>query len=229
MPIKIKDPADPTKEIEVFTQEEVSNTTSKLADEKAKAAIEAYKAQNPDKTKEIDDLKNKLADAAARLETAEGYDDGSPERKAQIERLRKERDEATTNLNTTVKTLTDKITAMEKGNIETAKSQLLDKYAGKDVEARKKVELEFENYRSNETTPDQMAVRMEKAAQLAGVTVPATPGSMDHGSGGGSRGEGNYGDTGPKKVTNNAVNVGKAIGVTKEELDKHVASKNNQQ
>lgn len=230
--MKIKDPNDPNKEIEVFTAEEVEAKTkeaaTKAATDAANAAIEKYKQENPDKTGEIETLKNTLAAKTAELEAALGFDDGSPERKAQIERLRKERDAQVTELNGKVETLTQTIKSMQDTQVATAKQALLDRFAGTDPEARKKVEFEFDKYDPTNTTPEGMAARMEKAAGLAGVTTPATPGPLDGGPGGGARGQGNYGGSGPVKVTDNAKNLGTALGVTPEELAKYAEAKNGE-
>ncbi len=227
--MKIKDPKDPTKEIEVFTAEEVAaKVTAEAGTAATKAATEAlekYQKEHPDNTAELDKLKNDLAKAQSDLEGALKFDDGSPERKAQIERLRQERDTATGALNKTIADLTAKVEGMVQGQTATAKAALLDKFAGKDPEARKKVEFEFDRYDPTNNTPEGMAQRMEKAAGLAGVTTPPAPGAMDHGAGGGARGEGNYGGGGIPKATENAVAIGKSLGVSKEDIDKHIAKK----
>ena len=227
--MKIKDPTDPTKEIEVFTADEVAEKirvdAARAATEASNAAIEQYKRENPDKSGELEKMKTDLAEATAKLETAMGYEDGSPERKAQIDRLRKERDDQTMLLNTKIAELTTQITSIQNNQTQTAKAALLDRFAGKDVEARKKVELEFDRYRPNETTPEAMVERMEKAAQISGVATPEGPGAMDGGFGGDGRGDGNYGGNGIKKPTDNSVSIGKALGVTEQELATHIEQK----
>ena len=232
MKIKNKD----GKEVEVFTKEELdaevkkatdvaTSSASKLADEKAQQAIESYKASNPDKTKEIEKLKNDLAEAVAKLETAENYGKGGGEggdRDQQIERLRKEKDEAVSNLTKKIDELNTQIQTGQQTQITNTKNSLLDKYAGKDPEVRKKVELEFDKYRADEVTPEQMENRMKTAVAISGVKVDPTPGPLDGGNGGGNRGDGNYGGGAPV-VTDNAVKIGAALGVKKEELDKAAA------
>lgn len=238
---KIKDPKT-GKEIEVFTKEELdaevkkatdvaTAASSKVADEAAKAAIEAYKVSNPDQTKVIEKLKDDLAEAVAKLEQAESYDDKSGNRDQQIERLRKEKDEAVGALTKKVEELTTTIQQGQQAQIAGTKTALLDKLVGKDPETRKKVELEFDSYRANETSPEQMEARMKAAITISGVKVEAAPGPLDGGSGAGARGEGNFGGKAPV-VTDNAVKIGAAMGVTKEELDKaaaQIAEKNKTQ
>lgn len=239
MSIKIKDPKDPNKEIEVFTKEELeaakkeatdtaTTAASKIADEKAQAMIDAYKASNPDQTKIVEELKNKLSEATTKLEQAEaGSDDGSGNRDKQIERLRMERDAAEKKLTDEITSLKSTIDNMSKGNMDSAKKSLLDKYAGADENTRKKVELEFDRYRSTETTPEAMDERMQQAAKLAGVGAPPAPSAMDSvGGGAGSRGDGSYGGK-ATTVTTNAKNIGKALGISEEELNKQ-AEKNAQ-
>lgn len=234
---KIKDPKT-GKEIEVFTKEELdaevkkatdtaTSAASKLADEKAQQAIDSYKASNPDKTKEIEKLKNDLAEAVAKLEQAESYDDKSGNRDAQIERLRKEKDEAVGALTKKVEELTTTIQNNQTTAMQTTKNALLDKYAGKDPEARKKVELEFDKYRADEVTPEQMENRMKTAVSISGVKVEDAPGPLDGGNGAGGRGDGNYGG-GKTVVTENATKIGAALGITKEELDAAAAKAGEQ-
>ena len=230
MVMKIKDPSDPKKEIEVYTKAELDAATkqatdtaagaaSKLADEKAQQAIDSYKASNPDRTSEIEKLKNDLSAKEAELQQALSYKGGDdPARDAQIKRIQEERDAQVRDLTSKITALTKQVTDFQAAAGAASKSALLDKYVGSDPDARKKVELEFDNYRSNETTPEQMAARMEKAVQLAGVTKPQTPGALDGAGGqGGARGAGDHG-AGAKPVSQNAAAIGKAFGITEKEL-----------
>lgn len=221
------------KEIEVFTKAELdaevkkatdvaTAASSKVADDAAKAAIEAYKVSNPDQTKVIEKLKDDLSQAEAKLTQALSYDDKSGNRDEQITRLRKEKDEAVEKL---TKQVTDLTTTIQKGQqdaIAGTKTALLDKLVGKDVEARKKVELEFDAYKANETSPEQMESRMKNAILISGVKVEPTPGPLDGRSSAGDKGEGSFGGKAPV-VTDNAVKMGAAMGVSKEELDKAAA------
>jgi hypothetical protein len=227
------------KEIEVFTQEELdakvkaakeeavktaTEAASKIAEEKANVAIEAYKQSNPDKTAEIDSLKDKLAEAEAKLQQAQSYG-GDGNRDEQIERLRKERDDAISALTKKVEDLTKIIEAGNKSTIDNTKNNLLDHYT-KDPEQRKKLEFEFDNYRANDTTPAGMAERMAKAATLAGIEKKEQPAIMDNlGGAGGNKGGANY-QQNVKTATPNAVAIGKALGVSEEDINKHLESKN---
>lgn len=239
MAIKIKDPKDPSKEIEVYTKDELDSAkkdatdtaaaaASKAAKDAADAAIETYKQSNPDRTDEISKLKDDLAEAQAALEQAQDYGKNGNEggdRDKQVERLRKERDEKVGELSKKVEELTGTIETMNKSQFEGLKNELLDEYAGTDPEMRKKVEFEFDNYRASETGIKAMTERMEKAAQLAGVDVDERPDAMDGARGhGGAKGEGEYGGK-STTVTTNAVAIGKALGVTEDEL-KEAAAKN---
>lgn len=229
--MKIKDPNDPSKEIEVFTQAEleakVTEEAGKKATEAAAAAIEKYKQENPDKTSEIEKLKNDLASKTAELEAALGFDDGSPERKAQIERLRKERDQGIADMNKKVEDLTKTITTMQQGQTASLKKAALDKFGGKDPEKRKLVELEFDKYDPNNNTPEGIEARMQNAARIVGVDVKEQPGAMDGGNGGGARGDINN-NGGKKVVTDNAKTIGGALGIKPEELQAHVDKKNGE-
>ena len=92
------------EEIEVFTAEETAERIKDAETKAAEAAVNQYKEQNPDKADEVDKLKNDLADAQKRLDEAEKGDN-----KGQVERLRKERDEALSKVDTVVKDMKEKI------------------------------------------------------------------------------------------------------------------------
>lgn len=228
MSIKIKDPKDPTKEIEVFTEAEVAAreaTAKKGAAPDAAAlkaaqdaAIEEYKKNNPDQSTAVEKLKNDLAQAQALLEAAEGMNGGEAGRAEQIARLRKERDDANTALTKTIGELSTKITTMETNALATAKNALLDRLVGANKENREKVLLEFDKYNPSDTTPAGLEARMTAAVAISGVTVEVGPSNMDMAGGqGGQRGTGgNQG--GPVKVPDNAVKIGTALGVKPEEL-----------
>ncbi len=229
MSTKIKDPKTGV-ETEYFTKEELaaaekkaSETASgaalKVAEEKAQQAIDAYKTSNPDRSTEVDKLKNDLSQAQAKLEQAESYNRGNDGGDTdQIKRLRQERDEAVAQVNKKVDELSGTIKMMNETQITGLKDKLLDEYAGKDPEARAKVALEFDNYRAGDTTLKGMTERMEKAVVISGVKVEAAPGALDAAGGQGSaRGDGNYRGN-ATAVTPNAVSIGKVFGVTEAEL-----------
>lgn len=235
MAIKIKDPNDPTKEIEVYTAEEIeaakkdaADAAAKVAEGKTNDAIEKYKTENPDRTAEVERLKNDLADATAKLETAEGYNDGDPARKAQIDRLKSERDAAEKKLSDEVGALKTQVATMQQGAVESAKKAALDKYAGEDAETRAKVELEFDKYDQTNTTPEGIEARVKAAAGIVGVDVSAQPGAMDGGAGGDHRGQGNYGGDVPKSATPNALKIGGMLGVSEKDMVEHLAAKNGE-
>lgn len=228
MSMKIKDPKDPNKEIEVFTAEELAAEATKKATEAATAAaakaIEDYKASNPDKTAEIEGLKNKIAELSATIAAAEGFDDGSPERKAQIARLKSEREAREKEMMGKIDTLTKTVTDLQAGNLATAKKAALDKYAGTDPEARKKVELEFDKYDPTNVTPEGIDARMKAAAGIAGVANVEQPGAMDGmGGHGGARGDGNR--VVSTKPTDNTLQIAKQLGIKPEEVEAHLAKK----
>lgn len=240
MVIKIKDPQNPNKEIEVFTKEDVdaavksatdtaTSAATKVAEEKTTQAIEQFKKDNPDRSTEIQTLQDSVKELTAKLEQAEKYGSGGGNgggRDEQIERLRKERDEAVSGLTKKVEELTKTITSMGDNQKSSTVDTLLDQFAGNDPKVREKVKFEFENYRPNDMDSKAMTERMKMAAHIAGAGSQEKPGTMDGAGNGGKKGEGNYGG-GPQVVTAGAVAVGKQMGVTEEELKKAAEIINN--
>lgn len=226
--MKIKDPNDPTKEIEVYTKEEIEAAKGGGADAiKAArdAAIEEYKRNNPDKSAEAERLKNELASAKAELEAAQGMDGGEAGRAAQIQRLKEAADKAEKALTDVVGPLQAKVAAMETAAMTQMKNALLDRLVGNDKDAREKVLLHFDKYDPTNTSPEGIEARMTAAVGASGVKVAPTPGPMDGNGGmGGQRGTG--GHTAPVQVTDNAKAIGKVLGNTPEEIQKHVETKN---
>src|SRR5690606_23049032 len=111
----------------------------------------------------------------------------------QITRLRKERDDARTAAENGTKDVEKKFEDFKNEMLGDTKKEMLDKLSGGDAELRKKIELEFDNYRTGETSRAAIAERMEKAYTLATGEKP-TPGPLDNGgAGGGDRGDGHQG------------------------------------
>lgn len=237
MPIKYKN--EKGEEVEAFTQAEVeareqkvreeasktaADAASKVADEKAQQAIDEYKKNNPDKSSEIENLQSKLSEAQAKLDAADDGSGGDDAKQAQIERLRKERDQATKDLTEKVNTMSKTIDEMKAGSVNDHKNRLLHKYAGNDKDLRSKLETEFNSYMPDKTSAEEMNTRMEKAATLAGITQNG-PGDLDisGGMGAGMRGDRNT-NSRPVQVTENAKAIGQALGVSEDDLKKQATA-----
>ncbi len=222
--MKIKDPKDPTKEIEVYTAEEIAAAKKGAApDESAlkvarDAAIEEFKKNNPDKSGEVERLKNELASKVAELEAAEGMNGGEAGRTEQIQRLKTAKEAAEKALTDTVKPLVDKIASMEKAGTTAARDAAITAAGVNNKEDREKVLLAFDKYDAENNTPEGIQARVTAAIGISGVKVEAAPSNMDMAGGqGGQRGNG--GNQG-KSVTvpENATKIGGMLGVKPEEL-----------
>lgn len=209
------------KEIEVFTPEEVA-TREQAASAKA---VEDFKAANPDKTEEINGLKNKLVEAEDLLKKAE--EDGG--NKGQIERLRKERDDAKKAAEGAQvdfdKKFSEKFESLRTEMFGDTKKEILDALSGGDAEKRKKIEFEFDKYRTGDNTPAQIKERMAVAFQIVTGEKP-TPSILDGRTGAGDRGGG--GGTGgeagkAKEVTPNQKAIGTVLGITDKDRENHAA------
>lgn len=209
------------KEIEVFTSEEVEAKTKEAATQAAESAkteaIEAYKKENPDLSSELTDLKTKLTEAEKLLKEKGGDDDDEDSKDPQVQRLRQERDDAK-------KALEDFQTDVEKKIDEKlgalageTKDEWLEKLSGGDVELRKKIEFEFDNYRTGANSKKDIAERMEKAVQLA-TGEKAEPGIFDFGgTGGGDRGTHEGSDPDTEEYNDNERSIGRVLGVTEDD------------
>ena len=209
------------EEIEVFTAEETAERIKDAETKAAEAAVNQYKEQNPDKADEVDKLKNDLADAQKRLDEAEKGDN-----KGQVERLRKERDEALSKVDTVVKDITKKIDDLTNAQIKETEEEFLNRLSGGNVEMKKKIKLEFDNYKPNEKSKDAIKQRMLVAAQIVTGAKPK-PDMMDNISGGGERGNGNGGGSSKVELTQNQKAIGNVLGITDKDRENYEKLKAN--
>lgn len=221
--MKIKN--DKGEEIEVFTAEEVAAREKTASEQAATKAVEEFKAQNPDKSQELEELKTKLADAEDLLKKAE--EDGKSS--GQIERLRKERDDAKKAAEEAQKGMDKKFEDFRKEIVGDTKKEMLDALSKGDAELRKKIEFEFDNYRPTATSKTDVKERMEKAFQLATGNKP-TPGILDGRTGGGDRGDGGgYKPTEKKELTPNQRAIGTVLGITDKDRENYEKFKEERQ
>lgn len=159
--------------VEVFTKEELESKSSELATEKAKTIAEEQASQIISaKEKEFNDrLQAKEKELSEALAQGGGNAD-------QIERLRKEREDAK-NLAESFKSDADKrLAAIENLVHGSYKDELVKKYnptGNKDI--ADKILLEFDNYMPDKTSREDIARRMEVAARIAnpGVSIETNP------------------------------------------------------
>ncbi len=212
----IKDPTT-GQETEVFTAAETQQRIKDAEVAASTKAVEDYKTANPDKSQEVNKLQSDLEEANRKLKAAE--DAGSDgDKSGQVERLRQERDDAQKKLNTEMTDLHNKINSL----IGDTKKELLDGLSKGDVELRKKIEFEFDNYRPNANSKTEIKERMEKAYQLATGNKP-TQSVMDNINSSG-RGDNNAHDTNnnqQKEATPNAKAIGNVLGISDEDRKKY--------
>jgi len=206
------------EDIEVFTQEEVSERVKTAETQAATKAVDDFKAANPDKTGELTEAQTKLAEAERLLREAEN----DPAKKAQIERLRQERDDAKAVAETVKSDFDKKFDAFKSEIIGDVKTELLDRASNGDAELRRKIEVEFDNYRPGATSKKDIQERMEKAYQLATGNKP-TPNFLDGRTGGGDRGHGDHHQSQSvvKEPTPNAKAIGSVLGITEADRKAH--------
>ena len=220
--MKIKN--DKGEEIEVFTAEEMTAKTKEVAEQAAAKALEEFKAANPDKSKELEETSQKLKDAEELLRKAE--EEGG--NKGQIERLRKERDDAKKAADEAKSTVEKKFEEFRNEMLGETKTEMLDNLSGGDKELRKKIEYEFDHYRPSENTKAAIKERMEKAYQLA-TGNKAAPGILDGRTGAGARGdEGGYKPPEKKELSNNQKAIGRVLGITDKDRENYETFKKDQ-
>ena len=103
------------------------------------------------------------------------------------------------------------------GNVKT---KALDKLAGEDKELRDKIELEFDNYKSDDVSEKGIVDRMSKAFTLATGDAPK-PNFMDNITGAGSeKGSSESSSDQKEKPTENEKEIGKKLGVSEKDSEK---------
>jgi hypothetical protein len=149
--------------------------------------------------------------------------------KDQIERLRKERDDAKKLAEEGIKSLETKFEEFKKGIVGDTKKELLDKLCeGKDAEYRKKLELAFDQYNPTDNTKEGIKTRMEIAYTIVNGSKPA-PGFMDGiGSMGDKGGGNNKGGESKIEYTENEKKIGSTLGVTDKDRENYENYKNKQ-
>lgn len=217
--MKIKD--ETGVEIEVFTAKEVEEKTSivtKEAAEKAsKEAVEKYQKDHPDQSSELAKIQNNLAELTKKLSEEENK--GGNENENQIQRLKKDKEDAEKALLATETKIMGEINKFKNEFIGDFKTEMLDKLSGGDDEVRKKIEYEFDNYKPNDLSKLGIQERLIKAHTLATGEKPS-PRIFDGGIlNGGQKGDG-YKEKDQPKLSDNAIAIGNQLGITEEDRKK---------
>lgn len=219
------------EEVEVFTADEVSEKITSSVTE----ALNKYKEENPGSGEEItaiktqvETLQTKLTDAEALLKAAEN----DPAKKAQVNRLREERDKAKSDFDSVVQkteeTINQKFDALTADLTSEYKGDILKSLSKGDSDLSKKIEFEFDRYRPGENSRVAIKERLERAYILATGEAVA-PGMFDNGvaSGGSGAGAGAANGKEVGKPSDNALALAKQLGIKPEEVEKHLQKKAN--
>lgn len=210
------------KEIEAITSDELA--------EKTKEAIETYKEEHPDKTGDLAVAEDKLKKAEQDLKTAKEEfeqkdkddDDDDDKNKGQVDRLKKERDDAL-NLVKDTKDATEKqgkeFNEFKKGMFDSIRKKGIEKLSGGDEEIAKKIEAEFDEFGDAPTTEDATIARLSKAATIVNGTAPA-PNFMDNATAqAGTKGEGTKNDAAKGEETENSKNMRNVFGISDKDVE----------
>lgn len=189
-------------EVEAMTPEEVEQVKQE--------AIDAFKAENPDKTAELAELQEKLREAEEALAKKGDADKN-------FANLRKAKDDAETKINEFTKTLDEKVNQVKREVIEGVNKDFLNEkltaLAGDDEELRKKIEFEY-NTTLKGVVPSskaEIAEKLNKAYVLANPSEVNALNSSVISSGGVGRLNIKGSD---KKFTPEEKEIGKKFGLT---------------
>ena len=197
-------------EVEAFSEEELV--------EKNKEAIAEYLVANPDKSDALKTATDALAVAEGKIKEAEeaGGGEGSEEQK---KRLLSEKNDATKALEELKTSFTKEIGELKDGFFGSAKTKIIGKLAGDDVELKAKIELEYDKFKGDPANEVEIQERMANAFTLATGNSPA-PNFMDGVSGASVKGvEQPHESKAPE--TDNSKNMRNAFGISDADAEKH--------
>jgi hypothetical protein len=182
---------------------------------KKKEAIAEYAKNNPDKSAELTKLQADLKAAQDALAAAgEGGGDD-----AQKKRLKADAQTAEAKLNEVTAKFTKELTDLKASIYGGRKTKVLDALAGKDVELRKKIELEYDGFKGEPANEVEIEARLIKAATIVSGTKPA-PNFMDGMSSGGTKGNGS-GQGSVIQETENGKAMRAALGISDADAQKY--------
>lgn len=138
----------------------------------------------------------------------------------QVERLRKEKEEALEAKEEAEKTLTERLEALEQNQNKKQQNDLLDEYAGKNEDTRKALLQEFEKYRPGENDPDAVRERMKMAARIVS-SDPESPSILDGTTGAGGGINKDKGGEEKDGVSDSVKEQGKVLDISDEDYEKY--------
>jgi len=192
-------------EVEAFTQDELKA--------KQQEALDEYIKNNPDKSSEIEKLKNDLKEANDKISSGAGGDAG------QARRLKEDRDKIEAELNGKIETLSNDFKTYKESIVGSAKESLLSKLTGGDKDLRAKIELKASNLTGYPDTPEGVAQKFQDAFTLATGNKP-TPSMLDGVTGAGARGDG-AGKDKVEGMTENGKAMATVFGIKEDSIKKY--------
>lgn len=184
-------------EVEAFTAEEVTA--------REKAAAEAAVKDNPQ-------LKTLQEQLDATKKELEGFKD----KDLNFANLKQSKEETEKK----VKELQEQITAVEQGSVKQMKSDVFDLLSDGDKDVREKLEKEYETFRGDPKTRDEIISQAKKALSI--VKPTAVPGAFDAFNIGGGRPPVSGGDKGKEFVPSPELKqVANNLGISDEDFKKY--------
>lgn len=206
-----------TEELEAKVQE-VSESANKAAEEAARKAIEEFKSGLPNYDEKISELENALKEAKEK-----GSDSSNPNHKQQIERLRKERDEALAQKDDAVKKIQEEWGTIKNSMTSEVKTELIDKLSNGNNELKEKIEFFYDNFKGDATTKQEIEQRVIYSYQLANDGAKQ-PNIMDNiTSQSNQKGDFDHQSNSKQqhKPTENEVAIGNALGISDADREKY--------
>ena len=156
MPVKTT--LEDGSEIETFTQEEL--------DAQKAEAIEAFKAENPDKTEELTSLQTELEVANEELEKLKSVDKSVSHFKKEAQEAQKKVDEITKDIDAKINNVKREVL---EGVMQDHSNEVRDSLSSGDDELKKKLEFEFNNTLKGvvPTTKEEITKKWKAAYTLA--------------------------------------------------------------
>lgn len=197
-------------EIEVFTKEDAENMAKSHAEQVQKNLEEQFNKKEAELKSSVTLAEEKLLQTEKDLEAAIASGGGNT---AQIERLRKERDEAKTGLGSLQTQFEQQIKSIRDEVFGDYKTEILKKYANGDKDLENKMLVEFNNYKPGETSKAAIEERMAKAYQLVSGDKKSPSVFSSVGGMSGSFNSGSYTQN-TNKTTENEVKIGSLLGIS---------------
>lgn len=199
----IKNP-ETGEDMEVFTSEEVATKET----EASSTALEKYKTENPDKSQELDTLKSEKEKLEKDLVDAKKLN-AAGEGDGKIAELTKQLEQKDTEMKSYVD---QKFTDQHADKAKQSSESKIKELAKGDAEREKKLQYEFENYRSHDTSEKGIEERLVTALTIVDGSAPK-PGVFDRLGSLGARGNAHQAKQ-PDDESDNSKKIGQVFGVT---------------